>query len=120
MYGPTPTVAQTSGSYSAAISPQMAKPPPLSPAGEKIVPNDLAFSRQCLQMIPALLKNIRLERTLTTNTKQWGLVLRIDFSMTAAEMRTIAGQVNRLVFWHGAGGTPSILIVVGQPLPPLP
>ena len=104
----------------ATIPPQVENPPPLSPAGEKVVPNDATFSRECLQMIPALRKNIRLQRALTTDTKQWGLVLRIDFSMAAAEMQTISGRVNRLVFWHGAGGSPAILIAVGQALPPLP
>ena len=63
-------------------------------------------------MIPALRKNIRLTHALTTDTKQWGRVLRIDFSMAAAEMQTIAGRVNRLVFWQGEDGTPSILIAV--------
>lgn len=118
--GPARAVAQTTGSYLGTIPTEVAHPPPLSPAGERIVPNDPAFSRECLQMIPALLRNIRLQRLLTTDTKQWGLVLRIDFTMTAAEMQVIAGRVNRLVFWRGVGGSPSILIVVGQPLPPLP
>lgn len=118
--GPAQAGTQDGNSFVATIPAQVENPPPLNPAGEKVVPNDPAFSRACLQMIPALRKNIRLQRALTTETKQWGLVLRIDFSMAAAEMQTIAGRVNRLVFWHGLGGTPSILIAVGQELPPLP
>ena len=108
------------GSYVTTIPSQVSNPPPLSPAGETVVPNDPAFSRECLQMIPALRKNILVERALTTDTKQWGVVLRIDFTMAAAQMQTIAGRVNRLVFWHGAGGALSVLIAVGQPMAPLP
>lgn len=118
--GPARAVPQTGDSYVTTIPPQVSNPPPLSPAGEKVVPNDPAFSRECLEMIPALRKNIHMERALTTQTKQWGTVLRIDFSMAATQMQTIAGRVNRLMFWRGTGDAPSVLIAVGQPLPPLP
>lgn len=111
---------QAGDSYVTTIPPQVSNPPPLSPAGEKVVPNDPAFSRECLEMIPALRKNIHIERALTTQTKEWGTVLRIDFSMAATQMQTIAGRVNRLMFWRGTGDSPSVLIAVGQPLAPLP
>ncbi|HET8997263.1 MAG TPA: hypothetical protein VFN42_11400 [Acetobacteraceae bacterium] len=118
--GPVRAAPPTGGSYVTTIPPQVSNPPPLSPAGEQVVPNDPEFSRECLQMIPALRKNIHMERALTTQTRQWGMVMRIDFTMTATQMQTIAGRVNRLVFWRRTGDSPSVLIAVGQPLAPLP
>lgn len=121
--GAAPSISakpRSDGAYIASIPPVIPNPPPLSPSGEAVVPNDPAFRTACLDLIPALVVNIRLGREITTETKHWGIVLRIDFSMRSVEMQTIAGRINRLVFWRGAGGTPFVLIAVGQPLPPLP
>lgn len=102
------------------IPPQVPDPPPLKPDGEPVVADDPKFRETCLALIPTLRKNIRLERTLTTDTRHWGTVLRVDFSMLAGERPPAGGWVNRLVFWDGPGGTPFILIALGQPIPPLP
>ncbi len=110
----------TPDAFVTSIPQVVSDPPPLSPAGEKVVPTDPAFRRACLELIPALRRNIRLNHELTTRTRQWGEVLRIDFSMAAAEMQTIDGRINRLVFWRSSGDTPFVLIAVGEPLPPLP
>ena len=106
--------------YIASIPPQVPDPPPLGPGAETVVPNNPNFRLACLELIPALRKNILLGQALTTETRHWGMVLRIDFAMSGTAMQTIAGRVNRLVFWRGEGGTPFVLIAVGQQVPPLP
>jgi hypothetical protein len=114
---PRPALAEA---FITSIPPQVPDPPPLKPDGEAVVPDDPKFRESCLALIPTLRKNIRIERMLTTDTRHWGTVLRVDFSMLAGERPTEGGSVNRLVFWDGPGGTPFILIAVGQPIPPLP
>lgn len=102
------------------MPPQTSNPPPLRPDGEPVIPNDPKLTQSFLSLIPALLRNVRLERTLTTETEAWGRVFRADFSMLAGNAAAETGKVNRLVFWDGPGGTPFILIALGQPIPPLP
>ncbi len=107
-------------SYATSIPPMVSNPPPLDPEGETVVPDDVTFRNACLSLIPALRKNIRLDQSLTTRSKQWGRVLRIDFSMLAGQPAAASQSVNRMVFWHGADGMPFILIAVGQRISPLP
>ena len=106
--------------YIASIPPLVPDPPPLGIGGETVVPDNAAFHLACLELIPALRKNIRLGEAVTTETRHWGMVLRIDFSMAMADAQSSGGRVNRLVFWRGDGGTPFVLIAVGQAMPPLP
>jgi hypothetical protein len=85
---------------------------PLIPEGEAPAAADEAFRDECLKSLPA---NWTFGATAFSQSKEWGLVLRADY--TTPDI--IGPAVNRVVCSRNADGKMRVNVTMGQNIPPL-
>jgi hypothetical protein len=88
---------------------------PLSPEGETPAAVDAAFRDACFETLKALIANWTFGDMLFTQSKEWGLVLRADY--TAPDVH--GPNVNRVVCSRNADGKMRVNVTMGQKVPPL-
>jgi len=88
---------------------------PLIPEGEAPATADDAFRAECFKSLQALTANWTFGGMLFTQSKEWGLVLRADY--TAPDV--IGPNVNRVVCSRNADGKMRVNVTMGQNVPPL-
>jgi hypothetical protein len=88
---------------------------PLVPAGETPAPADEAFRDACFKSLQALIVNWTLSDLLFTQSTEWGLVLRADYTSPDQP----ASTVNRVVCSKNTDGKMRVNVTMGQKLPPL-
>ena len=93
--------------------------PSLDPDGQIVTADNTAFTEKCLSLIDkfSLGKNWRLRQPLLTRSEKWGVVWRVDFTISDADSSHL---VNRIVCWEVPDGNISMEIAIGQHLTPLP
>ena len=88
---------------------------PLVPIGETPAPADEGFRDACFKALQAVIASWTLSETLFTQSKEWGLVLRADYTSP-----DLAGpNVNRVVCSKNTDGKMRVNVTLGQSLPPL-
>ncbi len=88
---------------------------PLIPEGEASATPDEAFRDACFKSLQALTANWTFGGMLFTQSKEWGLVLRADY--TAPDV--VGANVNRVVCSRNADGKMRVNVTMGQNVPPL-
>jgi hypothetical protein len=93
--------------------------PPIAPVSERQAANDPAFANECLSLVRMLNHGGHLQtgRTMLTNSKSWGLVFRVDFTIDGD---TGGGLINRAICWKPAGRPMAVMYAIGQKAAPLP
>lgn len=96
------------------------KPPapqfaPVGPEGETPVAADEAFREACLKAIGPLAAAWSFDGILYTRSRQWGLVLRIDY--TNPDMP--GPNVNRVICSRGGDDKIRVNVTMGQKVAPL-
>ena len=91
--------------------------PPLVPQSEQTAPDDTDFIEKCMAHVPKAL-GIELAATLTTQSDEWGLVWRADFTIPKAAKMS---GINRIVCKRERGDEAlNFALTTGQDIPPLP
>jgi hypothetical protein len=88
---------------------------PLSPAGETPVAADEAFREECFKSLAALTSGWTFSEMLFTQSKDWGLVLRADYTNPDLP----GPNVNRVVCSRNADGKMRVNVTMGQKVAPL-
>lgn len=95
-----------------ATPPQFA---PLGPEGEVPIAADEAFREACFKSLAALTAGWTFGEQLFTRSKDWGMVLRADY--TAPDVH--GPNVNRVICSRGTDGKMRVNVTMGQNVPPL-
>jgi hypothetical protein len=92
--------------------------PPLMPEGESAAADRADFAEECQASLKKLGDRVgwQLGIPLITNTKKWGAVYRVDFTMPGPDL---APLINRVMCWRTTSGELMIEVSVGQHIPPL-
>ena len=93
--------------------------PPLSPIGERVIPEDTAFAESFLSIIrqhPNFPRWV-FGTAVFTQTEEFGTIWRVDVKMT--EMPPDPSRINRIICWKSKKGDPVLMYAVGQSVPPL-
>jgi hypothetical protein len=87
--------------------------PPLSPTEENPARDNFIFVRECLSKLGNLsaMGQVEPRGRLLTQSKQWGLVFRVDFTVN---QEPVSGFVNRLVCWKEDNGSVGTIFAIGQ------
>lgn len=92
--------------------------PPLSPAGERVIPEDTAFAESFLSIIrqhPYFPRWV-FGTAIFTHTEEFGTIWRVDYKMPEI---TDPSMINRIICWKNEKGDPRIMYAIGQLEPPL-
>ena len=92
--------------------------PPLAPTGETPAPADPAFVKACLAKLAVInpLWNVERRAQSLTQSPQWGLVLRVDFTLGYEYDPRF---INRFVCWKAPDGKIGNVFAIGQQMPAL-
>jgi hypothetical protein len=91
--------------------------PPVAPDCESPAAPDASFLETCLALSREMADPARWELgvPLLTKSEKWGFVWRSDFKIPDQPY----SSVNRIICWRGAGDKFSIMLAIGQDVPPL-
>jgi hypothetical protein len=92
--------------------------PPLTPDGEAATNDPLSLAEACQARWEDLIAKggWRLGTPLITTSEKWGTVYRVDFEMPGPDLTPLT---NRLMCWRTTSGQLSMMVAVGQQVPPL-
>lgn len=88
---------------------------PLVPEGETSVAADAAFQEECMGSLRAVIPESSYSGISFTQSKAWGLVLRVDYTTPD----TYAPYINRVVCSRNSDGKVRVAVSMSQNVPPL-
>ena len=92
--------------------------PPVEPVNERPVENARTFVQECNSLFDTLgyTKKYSLGRSIQTQSDEWGLVYRVDFSIPGLDTHD---AINRIICWKKLSGETTVIVAIGQNVPPL-
>jgi hypothetical protein len=91
--------------------------PPVTPTGERLVPEDPVFAEACFAIISKVSAGWKLGVPIFSESDKWGTVFRVDYTIPGVET---ASLINRIICWKVPDDNVGIVIAIGQEQPPLP